>query len=802
MSETVTITAPALSSRSTARQADRSSTARFAAGIAVALAVIDIALGVTVLLGWAANLPLLTSALPGLVPMKVNVAISLVLLGAGLLLTTDRATSSLGTPGEAVRNALALIVLALSLATLVEYLAGVDLGIDQALFREPLDVNTPYPGRPAVPVVGALICGAVAVLTIGRRWRGFHPTEALALVVGFIGGIVLLGYAYGAQGLISLGSPNRMSLLAAPGLLVLAGALLAANPDHAAVRQLTDPGGAGQLVRRFVPAALLVVPVGALIRLEGERSGLYDTATGLTFMTLFEGAILLAVGAWTARRIQVEEAANVDAFLYTRGLLESSLDPLVTISPAGKITDVNRATEQATGHSREELIGTDFADYFTEPDQARAGYQAVLRDGLVRDYPLRICHAGGSTADVVYNAAVYRDQNGRLQGVFAAARDVTRQRALEAERDRREELLQEQAGLIDSAHDAILVRAFEGTIRFWNAGAERTYGWTSSEAVGQVTHQLLRTRFPQSLEALEQALHERGEWEGQLRHTTKDGRTVIVQSRQVVERDTVGRPIAVLEINRDVTEEVAAQEHLEESASELRRSNSDLEQFAYVASHDLQEPLRMVTGFVGLLERRYGDQLAPEAKEYMDFAVEGAHRMQALINDLLTYSRVGRRPFEFEKMNLAEAVDRACGNLAMALGESHASIQCDELPELWVDRPQMAQLFQNLISNAIKFHGTSNPEISIGSRLEGREWRIFVKDNGIGIAPEHTDQIFVIFRRLHSRDEYPGSGIGLAICKKIVERHGGEIGVESEPGQGATFWFTLPDVERSHLGAE
>jgi PAS domain S-box-containing protein len=368
---------------------------------------------------------------------------------------------------------------------------------------------------------------------------------------------------------------------------------------------------------------------------------------------------------------QAEVALRI-ASLYTRSLLEASLDPLVTISPQGKITDVNEATEQVAGVSRERLVGSDFSDYFTEPPKAREGYRKVLTEGLVRDYPLTIRHVSGRTTDVLYNAVLYRDEAGNIQGVFAAARDITERKRVELEKDR-----------------------------------------------------------------------------------------------------------------------FAAE--LQEANIELQRSNKDLEQFAYVSSHDLQEPLRMVASFVGLLAEQYKGKLDTRANQYINFAQEGALRMQRLILDLLEYSRVTTRgrplvPIEGEKI-----FDHALLNLKLRIEETGAQVTHDPLPAVLGDETQLMQVFQNLIDNALKFQQKDQtPNVHVSAAPNGDDWVFTVRDNGIGIAPEHQDRIFTIFKRLHTRRHYPGNGIGLAITKRIVERHGGNICVDSKPGEGSTFYFTLP----------
>ena len=239
---------------------------------------------------------------------------------------------------------------------------------------------------------------------------------------------------------------------------------------------------------------------------------------------------------------------------------------------------------------------------------------------------------------------------------------------------------------------------------------------------------------------------------------------------------------------------------LAERMKDLARSNSELQQFAYVASHDLQEPLRMVASFTQLLGRRYKEKLDDDARDFINYAVDGATRMQTLITDLLSYSRVGTQGKPLELTRCDEVLDRVLdNNLRLAIKESGVTITRDRLPTVMADPLQLGQLFQNLIANAVKFRGNGPPSVYISAERRGGDWEIGVRDNGIGISQEHADRIFVIFQRLHTKTEYPGTGIGLAICKKIAERHGGRIWVEPTPGGGSTFRFTIPVREFSQL---
>jgi two-component system sensor histidine kinase/response regulator len=243
------------------------------------------------------------------------------------------------------------------------------------------------------------------------------------------------------------------------------------------------------------------------------------------------------------------------------------------------------------------------------------------------------------------------------------------------------------------------------------------------------------------------------------------------------------------ELEQRVQERTAA---VVQANAELQRSNAALQQFAHIVSHDLQEPLRMVSTYVQLLARRYQGQLDSEAQEFIGYAVEGAKRMQALIRDLRAYTRVGRQPQPFTSVTCETVLAQILTDLHLAIEEQQATVTHDPLPTVPRDGQQLRAVFQNLLSNALKFHGPEPPRIHISARPEDRQWVFSVRDNGIGIGPQHLERVFEVFQRVHTRSEYPGTGIGLAICKKIVEQHGGRIWVESEPGKGSTFYFTLP----------
>jgi PAS domain S-box-containing protein len=316
-------------------------------------------------------------------------------------------------------------------------------------------------------------------------------------------------------------------------------------------------------------------------------------------------------------------------------------------------------------------------------------------------------------------------------------------------------------------------------------------GYTPEAMIGMDWQQTVHPDDLETLRLAYQHMLDHGKVEVDARGIRKDSSVFYKQLVMVTAYDSQLQMTGHYCFMKDISDRKQAEAELQAQTQELARSNAELQQFAYVASHDLQEPLRMITSYLELLERRYRGQLDPSADKFIAYAVDGAVRMQTLIQDLLSYSRVGTRGQRFTKLDCATIVNTAIKNLQVSIAQSNAVITQDKMPEVYGDSTQLVQLFQNLLSNAIKFRRDIPPHIQIRVEKTRDEWLFSVCDNGIGIESQYADRIFLIFQRLHSRTEYPGTGIGLAICKKIVERHGGNLWLESKVGQGSCFYFTL-----------
>ncbi len=404
-----------------------------------------------------------------------------------------------------------------------------------------------------------------------------------------------------------------------------------------------------------------------------------------------------------------------------------------------------------------------------------------------------------------------REVNGRLEREIAERKRA--EQALKESLTTSEIALRELANqkfALDE-HAIVAVTDIQGTITYVNEKFCAISQYSKEELIGQ-NHRILNSGY-HSKEFFQQMYHTiaNGQvWRGEMRNRAKDGSMYWLEATIVPFAGTDGKPRQYVAIRADITERKRAEEkirklndELERRVEELARSNAELEQFAYIASHDLQEPLRMVAAYTQLIAERYRGRLDENADKFIGYASEGALRMQSLIQDLLTFSRVGRHGCA--RVDCDAVMEEILLSLRPAIEESGAAVTHGPLPALWADRSQMTQVLQNLIGNAIKFSGTEPPAISVQAEKTGDHWLFSVSDNGIGIAPEHAQSIFVVFQRLHTRTEYPGNGIGLAICKKIVERRGGRIWVESQAGRGSTFKFTMPcdDPAKEELcGAE
>jgi PAS domain S-box-containing protein len=635
------------------------------------LAIFIVIIGFLVLIGWMFNIAIFKSPSSAFSTIKSNVGLAFILIGFSIwLLQTKRLNKN----KRRIAQILSFIVMIIAFLTIIEYLFNLNFGIDQILFKETVGtLYTSSPNRMGFSAALDLFLAGISILLLDVKiQRNYNISQIFTIIGGLISLLALLGYVYGVSALYYIPRYTAIALYAVLTFILIFIAIMFARPDKGFMSIITSESLAGLISRRILPLIIILPILLGIIWKWSISTGLYDNSFSYALL-VFSIIILLTLVLWTTantiKKIEFERNKVREDLRssnrYNRSLIEASVDPILTIDPNGKITDLNSSTENITGFNRDELIGSDFSYYFTEPPKAIAGYQEVFQKGILRNYELEIKHKNGYITPVRYNASVYKDESNNVIGVLASARDIS-----------------------------------------------------------------------------------------------------------------------------EIKE---AENNLKLKIEDLSRSNKELEQFAYVSSHDLQEPLRMIASYLQLLERKYKGKLDAKADKYINFSVDGATRMQNLIDDLLTFSRVTTKAQEFKATDMESIYKEVLLNLEVSIKENNVIISHDPLPVVMADKTQISQVIQNLISNAIKFKSEDQPKINISVTKEDNQTLFAIHDNGIGIDPKHSDRIFEVFKRLHKKRDYPGTGIGLAICKKIIERHGGRIWVESELGQGSTFYFTLPN---------
>jgi two-component system sensor kinase len=540
------------------------------------------------------------------------------------------------------------------------------------------------------------------------------------------------------------------------------------------------------------------------------------------------------------KKLEVIASQNA-ASQYARSLIEASLDPLVTISPKGKIMDVNQATMVVTGVERKQLIGSDFSDYFTDPDQAKAGYQMVFAQGRVTDYPLTIRDVSGKITEVMYNASVYRNPMGEVAGVFAAARDVT-------ELKRYQEVLSIHSRIAAifavAAHDELYNKVLEivlaalqspfGVFGYIDEAAANLVA-TMSQQVWDKCHIPEKTIiFPRETwgdSSWPTAIREKRVVfsnasstnipEGHIGIQRHISMPIMFQDEviglfQVANKETdyTETDISTLEaiaqqvapflntrlLNDKATETIRKfnddlEQQVQKRTAELKAANADLESFSYSVSHDLRAPLRAIDGFSTILREDYATQLDAEGQRLFQVVSDNAKKMGKLIEDILFLSRASRHELFISPIDMKALAQEVWDELAADRTGRIIDFRLTDLPAGYADISALRQVLQNLLGNAIKFTRGREPAIiEMGGTVEEQENIYFIRDNGAGFDMTYANKLFVLFQRLHSMTEFEGTGVGLAIVKRFIIKHGGRLWAEGKPGEGATFWFTLPST--------
>jgi PAS domain S-box-containing protein len=475
---------------------------------------------------------------------------------------------------------------------------------------------------------------------------------------------------------------------------------------------------------------------------------------------------------------------------YYRSLLENVTDVVSVLEPDGTLLFTTSAVEKLLGRASRSVVGVNILRFHDPACVARlrAAYAAAMaRPGRPVAVESRVRREDGSWMDCEISVQATTGLTGRPV-LISTMRDITERKRIERERS----LL---ALIVESSDDAITARDPNGLVTFCNPAAERAYGYKASEVIGRQrdTFELpeqaaeMRERFA---EVIRSGRSQRLE----TKRRRKDGTLVEVSVNASPLLDPDGTVIGFAAISSDITERKLA-----ERARELARSNAEMEEFAYVAAHDLKEPLRVMGLYAQLLKQRLARTADAETVKFLGYIEDGARRGQALNDALLTYARVAPKAAVLQPVDCFAVLTDVLQDLRAAIEAAKAVISYDPLPTIVADRTLLGHLFQNLISNAIRFRSQAPPQVRIGARRQGSEWLFVVRDNGIGIDAQYQSRIFDMFQRLHPRDEYPGTGVGLSICKKAIEKLGGRIWVESQPGKGSSFFFTIPFIEPQAL---
>ena len=559
-------------------------------------------------------------------------------------------------------------------------------------------------------------------------------------------------------------------------------------PSREEWRKLVHPEDRERMDRQHELALSGLQPPGMEYRVvwpDGSTHWLFTRRT-VSFDEAGKPARVVGVNVDITGRVRAETA------LYQ--FFSASPTPMAIVGFDGRLQRVNPAWEPIFGFTAAEAEGTPAFNWIHPEDRAaiKAEFEKLLVTGKRLGFECRARCKDGSYRWILLNAGAQKD----AQVVYATAHDITGHK-------RAEEALQESEAkfreLFDCAPMAYHELDMAGVVRRVNRAECALLGYEAGEMLGRPIWEFIAGV---DREACQEAIRRKLSGEQPLeparrRYVRRDGGELWVEIHDILVRDAAGQTTGIRSALLDITERERMAEDLERHAERLARSNAELERFAYVASHDLQEPLRMVASFTQLLAKRYSGRLDETADRYINFAVDGARRMQQLIVDLLAYSRVNSKELDLRRIECEAVVQTALQSLSAAIEESGAAIARDPLPVLTADAAQLGQLFQNLIGNAIKFRGKAPLRIHIAATDDGPDWLFSVQDNGIGIDPQHTGRIFQVFQRLHTREQYTGTGIGLAVCQKVAERHGGKIWVESEPGVGSTFRFTISKQARA-----
>jgi PAS domain S-box-containing protein len=770
-------------------------------------------LGVLVLLGWAFDIDIFKHASPGLVAMNPATAVCFILSALSLFMLAEGDKAS---RKKKLGTTLAFIVLATGILKLVSLILGIDIPIDSSLFHSKLEVDIVgnVTNRMAPNTAFGFVLVGISLLFLNQQTSKFRtPSQYLALIMGALGILSVLGYLYQVQAFYGFMAYIPMAIHTATCFLLLALAILFTHPEKGIMAEFSGNQAGAIIAQKLIPAAIIIPVILGFFKVYLTWKGLITDEMGISILVLGNMIIFLALIMLIARELNRKDALKKkaenalrnslkDISDYKHALDESSI--LVITDQDGIIRQVNDNFCKITQYKREELIEQDHriinAGYHTK--EFIRDLWITINNGGVWKGEIKNIAKDGSYFWLDTTIVPFMNEQGRPYQFVAIRSDITQRKELEEEiirfnqdlqkrvEEKTKEVIEKEEQyrfLLQNMREGIQVISYDWRYLFVNNSVVEQSKYSKEVLVGHT----MMEKYPgientKMFEALQRCMEKRKPEILENEFTFPGGR------KEWYELSIQPVPEGLFILSMDITERKKAEEQLREYAEELKGSNTELERFAYVASHDLQEPLRMVSSFLTLLENRIEDNLDETSKQYIHFAVDGAGRMKTLIHDLLMYSRIGTNKEDFTIVDLNEVMQYITRVLEENIKETATTITVKPLPVIRANKTLISQLLVNLLSNSLKYHGENNPEIEVGYNEDPGNWIFYVKDNGIGIDPKFFDKIFIIFQRLHNKSEYSGTGIGLAICKKIVEIHKGKVWIESELSKGSTFYFSIP----------
>lgn len=783
-------------------------------------AIMVILIGIAVLFGWAFDIAVLKSIVRVWNPMAPNTALCFMLSGLALLLlqqkkatsTNPTDTDSIGMHGFVFPKIAAYIfvsiVVFIASFTLADIIFSLNTGINALLFKPVFyDKNLPSAGQMSwITAVNFLLTGSSLFLLNLKSPRGYYFVQSLILLAAGLAFFVFLDYLYYATYLFENISNVKVAFNTSIAFILLTSGIFFARPARGIMAVVCSDTLGGTLIRKYFPILIIVLVVFSELRYVGQQLGLYSNELGLAMMITFS-IMVISYMFWMAanylgevdikRRILEKETKKNERKFQTAfnlGSVPMTIQNLTT----REFTEVNNVSLELFGFKRDEVIGHTTQELNIIDKERGDQINKILKEkGSLYNEEVELYKKNGEKVNTLVSIEVIELDNQKyFQSVIV---DITEKKKTEAALKNSEMFLN---SIVENIPNMIFVKDANDLrfIRFNKAG-EELLGYSRKELIGKNDYDFFPKTEADFFTEKDKKVLETGQLlliKEEPIHTKYQGERIL-ETKKIPILDDKGKALYLLGISNDITEFKKNLSDLAKKTKDLEISNQELEQFAYVASHDLQEPLRTITNFMGLVKQKYSANFDKENEQYFHLITIAVSRMQQLIKDLLDYSRVGRN-IVFQTVDCNKILTEIIINMDVSIKENQAEITASILPVLMGNETELKRLFQNLISNAIKFHSKNVvPKITITVEEKDTEYLFAIKDNGIGIEEKYFNKLFVIFQRLNTTDQYQGTGIGLATCKKIVNLHNGKIWVESKLGEGSTFYFTISKQLKNNI---